>query len=417
MMKKKDFTINFCKLCLYSDRHPLGLLIDDEGICSGCSVHEEKNQIDWPKKFNELKIIVSKYKKNSDNYDCIVPISGAQDSYFIIDTVKNKLNLNPLLVCYNKYFNTKLGIQNLANLRIKFNCDIIYQNVNPLKVKKIIQNTFREFGSIYWPILAGHSNFPVQIANKYKIPLIIWGAHQGLEQVGMFSHLNKVEMTRRYRKEHDLLGHEAENLLSSFNTLSKNDINNFIYPSHKDIFLDNIRGIYLGNYIRWDPKAQHEQMIKKYGYRTTKLSRTFDTYDHVDCFNYINIHDTLKLYKHGYSKVTDHATREIRHKRISREEGINLVRKFELNNDLYRKQFCNWLSISENSLNFLLNQNRNPDYWEKKDHKNWKFKGWSTYHNKSSSNSEEKFEKSYIITEKKKPNLSEHYITVGKGYP
>ncbi len=417
MEKKNNFKINFCKVCLYSNKHPLGLIIYDDGVCSGCKIHEEKNKIDWSKKFNELKKNVSKYRKKSESYDCIVPISGANDSYFIIDTVKNKLKLNPLLVCYNKYFNTKIGIQNLANLRIKFNCDIIYQNINPLKIKKIIQSTFREFGSIYWPILAGHSNFPVQIANKYKIPLIIWGAHQGLEQVGMFSHLNKVEMTRRYRKEHDLLGFEAEDLLSSFNTLSNSDISNFIYPSHSDIFVNKIRGIYLGNYIRWDPKAQHEKMIKKYGYRSTKLSRTFDTYDHVDCFNYINIHDILKLYKHGYSKVTDHATREIRHKRISREEGISLVRKYELNNDLYRKQFCDWLEITESSLNFLLDQFRNPNYWKKLDYKKWKFEGWSTYHNLSSSASKTNFEKSYIITEKEKPNLSENYITVGKGYP
>ena len=238
MEKKNNFNINFCKVCLYSNKHPLGLIIYDDGVCSGCKIHEEKNKIDWSKKFNELKKTVSKYRKKSESYDCIVPISGANDSYFIIDTVKNKLKLNPLLVCYNKYFNTKIGIQNLANLRIKFNCDIIYQNINPLKIKKIIQSTFREFGSIYWPILAGHSNFPVQIANKYKIPLIIWGAHQGLEQVGMFSHLNKVEMTRRYRKEHDLLGFEAEDLLSSFNTLSNSDISNFIYPSHNDIFVN-----------------------------------------------------------------------------------------------------------------------------------------------------------------------------------
>ena len=61
-----------------------------------------------------------------------------------------------------------------------------------------------EEGNFYWPVIAGSTVFPVQIASKYKIPLIIWGAHQGLEQVGMFSHTNEVEMTRRYREDHDL---------------------------------------------------------------------------------------------------------------------------------------------------------------------------------------------------------------------
>ena len=41
----------------------------------------------------------------------------------------------------------------------------------------------------------------------------------------------------------------------------------------------------------------------------------------------MNLHDYLKLCKHGYSKVTDHASREIRHGRITRNQGIDLVLK------------------------------------------------------------------------------------------
>ena len=52
-----------------------------------------------------------------------------------------------------------------------------------------------------------------------KIPLIIWGAHQGLEQTGMFSHLHNVEMSRRYRKDHDLFGHDTDNFITDFDDL------------------------------------------------------------------------------------------------------------------------------------------------------------------------------------------------------
>ena len=34
----------------------------------------------------------------------------------------------------------------------------------------------------------------MQVAVEFNIPLIIWGAHQGIDQVGMFSHLDEVEM-------------------------------------------------------------------------------------------------------------------------------------------------------------------------------------------------------------------------------
>ena len=198
---------------LYSTNHPLGLVLDDEGICSGCRIHEEKDSLDWAERWQRLEELVKPYRsRDTSNYDCIVPVSGAGDSFFIVHLVKERLGLKPLLVTYNRYYNTSLGIRNLAQLRRRFDCDILIQSVNPFSVKKIIRTTLREFGSFHWPALAGQSVFPVQTAVSHKVPLIIWGAHQGLEQVGMFSHLNEVEMTRRYRKDRTA-GYEADDLL------------------------------------------------------------------------------------------------------------------------------------------------------------------------------------------------------------
>ena len=38
------------------------------------------------------------------------------------------------------------------------------------------------------------------------------GAHQGVEQVGMFSHEQEVEMSRRYKEDHDLFTNDETNL-------------------------------------------------------------------------------------------------------------------------------------------------------------------------------------------------------------
>ena len=136
-----------------------------------------------------------------------------------------------------------------------------------MSVRKITSETLRRFGSIYWHCLAGQTVFPVQTAVRYKIPLILWGAHQGLEQVGMFSHEHEVEMTRRYRKDHDLMGLEADDLIQTANTLTEADLWQYRYPEDAALAAIGVRGIYLGNYVRWDPKAQHEQMIDTYGYQ------------------------------------------------------------------------------------------------------------------------------------------------------
>jgi len=412
--------IEFCKHCLYSTSHPLGLTLDEEGVCSGCRIHEEKDTLDWAERWSKLEALVNPYRnKDGSNYDCIIPVTGGQDSYYIVYLAKVRLGLNPLLVTYNKYFNTPLGISNLANLRIRFNCDILYQNVNPISVRKIVKTTLRRFGSIYWPILAGQTVFPVQTAVRYKIPLIIWGAHQGLEQVGMFSHEHEVEMTRRYRKDHDLMGCEADDLLSIFDTLNEQDIWQYRYPDDSDLNSVGVRGIYLGNYVRWDPKAQHEKMIQEYGYKSSRFLRTFDTYDYVDCFNYMDLHDQLKLYKHGYSKVTDHACREIRHGRITRDQATELVKKYEQVPCNYTGLFMDWLDVNERSLNFIMDQHRNPKFWNEYEFGKWEFNGLSLQNNKNYKTQikDQRLDSHFLVNDKLESNMDTKYITIGKGYP
>ena len=349
--------VQTCRRCLYRSDHPLGLVIDADGICSGCRIHEEKDQLDWNGRWEELKQIVAPYRtRDSRNHDCIVPVSGAGDSHFIVHTVVNQLKLKPLLVTHNRYYNTPLGIRNLANLRRKFDVDILIQNINPNSVKAIIRTTLRRLGSFHWPAIAGQTVFPVQTAVSHKIPLIIWGAHQGLEQVGMFSHLHNVEMTRRYRKDHDLMGMEADDLLSIFDNLREEDIWQYRYPNWNDLNSVGVRGIYLGNYMRWDPLAQHHEMVKLFDYESAKQNRTFDTYDHIDDWHYADTHDWIKTLKHGYGKAVDHACREIRHGRISREEGIQLVKKYQARQPKKQGMLLEWLELDETGWDFVFKQ-------------------------------------------------------------
>ncbi len=354
----------YCKRCLYPQNHPLNIIIDDEGICSGCRVHEEKFTIDWKEKEEKLSEILSSYKnQNGKSYDCIIPISGGRDSYFIVDTIKNKYKMNPLLVTYNKHYNTHIGNRNLAYLKTIFNCDTIECTVQPQKVKKITKVTLKKMGSIYWHVLAGQTVFPVNIAVKLRIPLIIWGAHQGLDQVGMFSHHDEVEMTRKYRKDHDLMGYEAEDLIG-VDGLTKDDLSQFFYPTNEELEQVGVRGVYLGNYIPWDTKKQHELMIKKYGFETLPQQRTFDTYNNTDCVHYSGLHDYIKFLKYGYGKVTDHATRELRWGRLNKDEAIQFVRKYQNIIPKDTQLFLDWLNITEDELFNTINKFRDKRIWE-----------------------------------------------------
>lgn len=411
-----------CHRCLYTSIHPLNLTFDEDGICSGCRVHEEKDIFDWKEREQKLISILNQFKNNSgNNYDCIIPVSGAKDSYFIVHTIKNKYGMNPLLVTYNKHYNTDIGIRNLANLRIRFNCDLITMTVKPQAVKKITRATLRKMGSIYWHCIAGQTVFPVQIAVKLKIPLIIWGAHQGIDQVGMFSHLDEVEMTRKYRKEHDLMGVEAEDLLDEFDLINENDVIPYKYPDDKELEKVGVRGIYLNNYIRWDSKAQHEKMIGLYGYETSFQNNTFDTYNDVDCFHYSDLHDHIKYLKYGYGKATDHACREIRLKRLTREEAQHLVNEYQYKNPSSLDLFLNWIGMTKNSFYYIIDQHRNTQVWNRDSEWVWKrINGHLIADQDKIENArlEKKESCEFIVTPSKQDGYKESkYILIGKGYP
>jgi len=413
--------VRVCSRCLYTESHPLGIYIDENWLCSGCKIHEEKDTLNWSDREQILKSLLGEYKnKNLNNYDCIIPVSGARDSYFIVDKIKNEYGMNPLLVTYNAQYNTERGIRNLVYLRTHFDCDIFTLTVSPNRIKQITRATLRRLGSLYWHVLAGQTVFPVQVAVRLKIPLIIWGAHQGIDQVGMYSHLDEVEMTRKYRKEHDLMGLEAEDLISDEDQVFAKDIYQFRYPDNHDLASVGVRGIYLNNYLRWDTKAQHEDMVNKYQYETNPQTRTFDSYNDVDSFVYSDLHDHIKNLKWGYGKVTDHVNREIRLKRINREEGQKLINKFEDIKPVFSQQFMDWLGVTENSFNFILDQHRNPAIWQRNE--NWQWQRIDEYDQPSISRIDKyrlktRLDDKYINSKNKKPNYSDtDYVLYSKGW-
>jgi N-acetyl sugar amidotransferase len=363
--------MQFCRRCLYPANHPLGISFDAEGICSGCRVHEEKDRLDWQEREQRLKRIFDGYRgRTRGRHDCIVPVTGARDSFFIVHLVRNIYCLNPLLVVYNRHYNSRAGIYNIARLRTVFGCDIYTLTLAPAVVKRIMCTTLQDRGSFHWHAIAGQTVFPVQVSVRTRIPLIVWGAHQGLDQVGMFSHLDEVEMTRRYRREHDLMGLEAEDLVDR-QGLSEPDLQPFFYPEDADLRRVGVRGIYLGNYIRWDSKAQHERMVEQFDYYMGPLLRTFDTYNDVDDRHYANIHDEIKLCKLGYGKATDHACREIRFGRLTRGQGIEFTGRYSSRPATDGEALAEFVGMSEQALRSCVDCHRDPRAWTRSNGSGW----------------------------------------------
>jgi hypothetical protein len=279
-----------------------------------------------------------------------VPVTGGQDSFFIVHTVIHELGLNPLLVNFNRNFNSATGIKNLAILRTKFPADFRQFTINPITARKVNRTTLANLGTVNWLSIAGQTSMPVRIASELGIPLVIWGAHQGIEQVGMFSHTDEVEMTSRYRKEHDLMGVDEAGIFEFDPDFKREDLSSLVYPSDELLKRNGTRGIYLSNFLRWDPVAQHEFVSKKYGYLGRKSNRTYYEYDNPDCPVYLGFQDFLKVKRLGYGKVTDQLVRDIRHKRIEKKSALAIEREYLKNSPEGLEDFARWLGISPKNL-------------------------------------------------------------------
>lgn len=387
-------------------------------------MHEEKDSLNWPERFDKLKRIAATFKSQSlSNYDCIVPVSGGRDSHFIVHIVKNILGLRPLLAYYNSHYNTDIGTRNLAYLRIAFNCDMMGMHVSSETAKAITRATLDHLGSMYWHVIAGQTVWPVRLALQFKVPLIIWGAHQGVDQVGMFSHLDDVEMTRKYRKEHDLMGVEIEDLVAGAPELDAYNTAMYAYPHDGEIEKIGLRGIYLNNYLRWDSKSQHELMIRLFGYETAAQQRTFDCYNDVDSHHYSGIHDEIKFRKWGYGKVLDHACREIRLRRMSREQGLALVREYHNRPIHDLSLFLDWIDMPEQEFWPLIDRHRDKRIWQSDGRDGWELRHTTTNDPQNAAGlanarlaALEKWVDFHLTPCRKPGFIEDHYVTIGKGH-
>lgn len=359
---------SFCRNCFYPTSHPLGLSLNAEGICRGCEVHREKHTLDWNHRELLLKKLVNPYRSHSrDRYDCIVPINGGGDSFFLVNYVKHILKLNPLCVIYNSLYMTRVGHRNISTLRKVFNVDIHMHTPSREQVVALTKTTLYHLHSMYWHVHAGTTSLPAKLAVKYHIPLIIWGSHEATEQVGMYKHTDEVEMSRRYRHNHHLMGLEIDDLEKLDPSLKQFNNSVYRYPSYSDLHSNSVRGIYLSNYIPWNQKVQQEQMSERYKYLGCKNETKFiyNTYEYPHCSFYNGVHDWIKYMKHGYNRTLDHLARDLRWGRLNKSEAIQFLASNHYQKPIKNiRIFREFMGMQKNSLDYLLDSIKNNIHFD-----------------------------------------------------
>lgn len=367
--------IQFCNKCTYPGVSATPLTFDKDGICTGCRVQEQKSKIDWLSRFNKLELIADEYR-TSNNYDIVIPVSGGKDSYYQTHVAIKELGLKVLLVTYYGNNYTPEGEYNLQRMKEVFDCDhiIIYPGVETLvKMNRI---GFKLQGDMNWHNHCGIFTSPIQVAVRYKIPLMMWGEHGFMDLGGMYSYNDFVEFTAKYRLEHSLRGFDWHDFTDEGleklgredlkEGLNKKDLLWAIYPSDDEIDDVGVRGIYLSNYVDWDAN-KHTKLVKElYGWREseTPMERTYRRISNLDDMHENGIHDYLKFIKLGYGRATDHTCKDIRTGIMTRDEGINMVKKYDHikpRRDLER--WLKYVNISESEFDEICDTFRDKRVW------------------------------------------------------
>ncbi len=338
--------MNYCARCLYPENAKPTISFDEEGVCSGCNYHASRQGIDWDERWKMLEQLLDGVK------ECIVPVSGGKDSHFQVWLLKERFGIDPLLVTYNHGFNSGAGNRNLENLVRRSGCDLVRYNTGPDAARRLSRLMLERVGDLTWHYHAGIMTWPFQVAKQYGIDLIVWGEHGFAELTGMVSMDDFVEFTNWKRKEHDMRGVAAEDLvgemvpgraetLGNYEEVTEQDIRPFVWPEG-----ESATGIYLSNFLEWDAKKQAELMIREwdFGPVTYARERTFVQYakieDHAN-----DLHDYLKYLKFGYGRATDDASTEIRHGRMTREQGEALVRVYDPVEPSTLTEYCDFLGM------------------------------------------------------------------------
>lgn len=363
--------MEYCQRCVYPANARPGIILDEEGVCSGCRLIESRPAIDWQEREKWLIAILEEYKakqrEKGNPYDCIIPVSGGKDSHFQTWLLRERYGMNPLLVCYNHTFNTSVGLRNLANMIDKLDCNLIRYTTAPGSAKRLAKYMLKKVGDLTWHYHAGIMTFPIKAACMYDVPLIVWGEEGFSELVGMHNQDDFVEFTKKKRQEHSMRGFEPEDLLNEPDCpLTPYDLAPFFYPSDEDLERINVRGIYLSNYINWDAHAQTELVIEQLGFETAQQrERTFQIYGKIDDVHANGLHDYLKYLKFGYGRATDDAATEIRQRRMTREDAIELVAKHDHVRPSDMDIFLKAVGMREQELLDMIEPLRDPSIWEK----------------------------------------------------
>lgn len=348
-----------CRQCGLPETYET-LEFNSEGICNICLQHQfKKGKIDWINRKTLLDNLIQKHKNKYD-YDCIIPFSGGKDSTFTLYYLMTEYKIKPLVVQFDHGFMRPNLLENNKKTFKKLGVDVISFTPNWKVVKRLMLESLIRKGDFCWHCHTGIFAYPMQVAIKYKVPLVFWGEPSS-EYTAYYDYredeIEQVNETRFNRFVN--LGITAEDMKGMIQNdfdLDPRDLKPYTYPDIRDLKLLRYESVCLGSYIPWDTKVQSQIISEKLGWKGDQVEGMppgLYNYEKIECYMQ-GVRDYIKYIKRGYSRVTQMTALDIRNGRLSKEKAEELVTEWEGKKPPSLEIFLEYLNITEAEFNEIV---------------------------------------------------------------
>jgi len=318
-----------CTKCLTPETHET-IIFDENGVCNVCAnIKHKDTQIDWVQRKKDLGELIESYRGKYD-YDCIIPFSGGKDSVWTLYYLVKEFNIKPLVVRFDHGFMRPNLEENVKKIQRELGIDFHTFTPNWKVVQRLMLQSFIEKGDFCWHCHTGIFSYPMHVAINYNVPLIFWG-EPSAEYTSYYSYDQPEEVDeKRFNRFVNLGINDEDMFLRMKGNIEKRDLKPFSYPPLKDLRKINYRSVCLGSYVPWDVKKQVGIIQEELGWTGDQVENVPPQYNYekIECYMQ-GVRDYIKYIKRGYTRPTHLASIDIRHDRLSREDGLKIIDEFE----------------------------------------------------------------------------------------
>lgn len=371
--------IEFCSRCVISNQRPSSTVefrsdastakqtieFDEFGVCSACRFADVKAQLDWEARERDLLLLLDTHRRTS-GYDVVVPGSGGKDSAFTAHVLKHKYGMNPLTVTWAPHLFTDVGWRNLQNWSHVGALDNLLFTPNGQLHRLLTRHAFLNLLHPFQPFIIGQRIIGPAMAAALNIPLVMYGENQA--EYGNSVKDNKSPlMSSEYFVKPDQMkfGGVSMNDILASGQFKAGDFAAYVPPDQGDLIRAGVEVHYLGYYLKWDPQECYYYAVENTGFEAND-ERTEGSYskyssidDKIDPFHFFTT-----FIKFGIGRATYDAAQEIRNGKITREEGVELVRRYDDEFPAkYFSEFLDYVSIDADTFWQTVDRHRSPHLW------------------------------------------------------